>query len=118
MREQLLSYDDPECWRPVGEYLVSSHGRVANLKGDILNPDVHWQGYLRIKTTKKPRKNLRIHLLVAEAFLGPRPPGYIVDHLDEDKTHNCPINMEYVTIAENNRRYRERKAMRYDKAAA
>lgn len=116
MREQLLSIDDPECWRPVGEYWVSSHGRVANPDGDILKPDRHWKGYRRIKT--RERKNVPVHKLVVMAFIGPIPEGFTVDHLDENKEHNAPINLEVVTNAENTRRYHQRKrAKQYDCAA-
>lgn len=46
-----------------------------------------------------------IHSLIAEAFLGPRPEGYDIDHIDGDKSNNHPSNLEYVTHKENMRRY-------------
>ncbi len=46
-----------------------------------------------------------IHSLVAEAFLGPRPKGYDIDHISGDKTDNRLCNLEYVTHKENIRRY-------------
>lgn len=111
MREQLLSINDPECWRPVGEHLVSSHGRIANSDGKILKPDRHYKGYLRVKD-RRVNKNKLVHALVAEAFLGPKPWLHTVDHLDEDKSHNAPINLEYVTNEENTRRYHARKKLK------
>ena len=41
------------------------------------------------------------HILVAEAFIGPRPKGYVIDHIDENKQNNRPINLRYVTSSYN-----------------
>ena len=46
-----------------------------------------------------------IHRLVAEAHLGPRPKGYEINHIDEDKQNNVLSNLEYVTHTENMRKY-------------
>lgn len=113
MREQLLSIHDPECWRPIGDYLVSSHGRVANERGRILKPQEH-KGYRRVYLRDK---KVRIHVLVAKAFIGDPDPNHVVDHLDTDKSHNCPVNLEWVTHAENMRRHYQRKRVNHDCAA-
>lgn len=42
-----------------------------------------------------------VHVLVAEAFLGQKPNGYQVDHIDNDKSHNYITNLRYVTPKEN-----------------
>jgi len=42
-----------------------------------------------------------VHKLVAEAFLGPRPKGYVVNHKNCDKQDNRAINLEYVTPSRN-----------------
>lgn len=41
--------------------------------------------------------NFRVHRLVADAFLGPRPPGAVIIHTNEDRTDNRAINLEYGT---------------------
>lgn len=47
------------------------------------------------------RRVYRVHLLVAEAFLGPRPAGLVVLHRDEDNQNNEPGNLKYGTQKEN-----------------
>lgn len=55
-------------------------------------------GYLRVKMNNIHRQ---VHHLVAEATLGPRPEGLVVNHIDGNRTNNRPENLEYITQAEN-----------------
>lgn len=43
----------------------------------------------------------RLHVLVAEAFIGPRPDGLEVHHIDHDRMNPRVDNLEYVTHQEN-----------------
>lgn len=45
----------------------------------------------------------RVHVLVAESFIGPKPPGIDVNHKDGNKQNNCLSNLEYLTRSENHR---------------
>jgi hypothetical protein len=47
------------------------------------------------------RKSYRVHVLVAEAWHGPRPAGMVVMHMDEDFRNNKPSNLQYGTQKEN-----------------
>jgi hypothetical protein len=38
---------------------------------------------------------------VAEAFIGPCPPGLVVNHRDGNRQNNCVQNLEYCTYSEN-----------------
>ena len=105
-----------EVWKPVvgyvGQYEVSNMGNVRSVDridnygrhktGKMLKPIVHRDGYLQVALSKycKPKRK-GIHNLVMEAFIGVRPQGYEVNHIDEDKTNNKLENLEYVTHQQN-----------------
>lgn len=99
-----------EVWRPVvgfeGRYEVSDAGRVAGLcrGGRVLSQFVDACGYYRLglyKTSGR-RVNKRVHTLVAEAFIGPRPrPDAVARHLDGDSLNNIPANLAWGTVSEN-----------------
>jgi hypothetical protein len=50
---------------------------------------------------KRKTKTLYLHTLVAETFLGLRPDGMVIDHIDGEKNNNASTNLRYTTVAEN-----------------
>lgn len=56
--------------------------------------------YLQVGCTER-NGAVPVHEIVAYAFLGPRPEGLVIDHIDRDKKHNEASNLRYVTISEN-----------------
>lgn len=46
-------------------------------------------------------RSRKVATLVAEAFIGPRPPGTVVRHDDGDHTNDAASNLIYGTVAEN-----------------
>ena len=97
-----------EAWSeiPELEYSVSDEGRIASRRNGgwkILKPWRNSEGYTFIHLTHKPpRKQVRVHLLVAQAFLPDRPtPRHEINHKDGDKTNNRADNLEWVTHSEN-----------------
>lgn len=109
-----------EEWRPVvgyeTAYEISNQGRLRSLdrtvlrsdgmtqpmRGALLKPRTHRQGYLVATLFRQNvRRNVLVHILVAEAFIGPRPPGMDVCHANDVKTDNRPENLRYDTRSAN-----------------
>ena len=87
------------------QYLVSSLGRVYSLITNIYLSPVLDDGYLLvgIKTNdKRKTKTKRIHILVLETFVGPRPDKYVARHFpNQVKTDNRLCNLSWGTCGQN-----------------
>jgi hypothetical protein len=100
-----------EVWKQVGNgiYEVSNLSRVRRAqagpgtrKNHVLKQSIASMGYPVVTfCVNGKRKIVYVHSLVAEAFIGERPEGYMVNHKDGIKTNNLPENLEYVTRQEN-----------------
>jgi len=96
-----------ERWRFClgGYYEVSNYGSVRRLKpgpatwvGRVVKQLTTPDGYKYVDVTMSgERKHEYVHILVAEAFVGPRSVGKEVNHADLDKENNHYKNLEYVT---------------------
>jgi hypothetical protein len=102
-----------EIWLPVvgyeGFYEVSSEGQVRSLprqgtRGRVLKPSRSRWGYMNIGLRKDGANRTRAaHMVVGEAFLGPRPAGLETRHLDGNPANNAAANLQYGTKSENAR---------------
>lgn len=91
-------------------YWASSEGVVATFDGSNFNPVItvpgpgYWNEYLGCDVVG-PRGGIRTelqHVLIAKAFHGkPDNPDVVVNHIDGNKHHNWPNNLEWVTRGEN-----------------
>jgi len=103
-----------ESWRPVAgwpEYEVSSEGRLRSLfcsggrrrrAPRVLVGGRDKDGYRKVVLCfSNVRRCERICCLVAEAFLGPRPDGMVIRHLDGVNNHDAAANLAYGTQQEN-----------------
>ena len=94
-----------ETWKPVvgfeRQYEVSSLGRVySRLSEKILKP--RNAAYLSFSLRRDGRSHsIYLHHLVAEAFIGPRPGGQEIRHLNGDQYDNCAVNIGYGTHSQN-----------------
>jgi hypothetical protein len=61
-------------------------------------------GYMRQVVN---RQKIRVHDLIARAFLGSKPDNYDVDHINGNRADNRPSNLRYVTRSENLRGYQK-----------
>lgn len=120
-----MAEDTSERWLPVvgyeGLYEVSSHGRVwscdrisytrtgvaKHLKGRMRALSSSDHRYVTVGLSRddaRRSKTHRVHILVATAFLGPRPsPGHEVCHDDGNGLNNHVSNLRWDTKAANNR---------------
>lgn len=90
----------------ISNYLVSDLGRVKGPNGRVLKPSLHKRTrryVLRPWIRGHGRKNVRVASLVAEGFLGSRPPNTEINHKDGNALNNVLQNLEYVTHSENMR---------------
>lgn len=96
-----------EIWRNItidgilyDNYQISSLGRFKNYKGVIMeNYKPHHSGYIYVRVDYK---KYSLHHLVASTFIDNPHSKPVVNHIDGNKTNNSVINLEWVTIAENN----------------
>ncbi len=59
-------------------------------------------GYLSVTAKKNGRRRtITLHILITDAYLGPRPAGLETRHLDGDKMNNDIGNLSYGTHQEN-----------------
>jgi len=95
-----------ERWKKVKNfpYWISDKGRVRNAEGRVLRPMSNHASddYLYVDLRDRGRRRYgRIHILVAEAFLGPMPwDKDLIHHKDFDRTNNVWQNLEYLTFQE------------------
>lgn len=102
-----------EQWKPVPSqpcFTVSTMGRIRGSKGKLLNPKPKKIGYVMVPRRHNGKFSyFYVHRMIAETFLGPCPPGCLVDHVNEARTDNRLQNLQYVTHRENiARRFRRR----------
>ncbi len=100
-----------ECWRPWrdGTYEVSDLGRVRRAKpgistyvGRIVVPCDGATGYPTMQLVSDGKsKRVYLHHVVAEVFIGERPNGMVINHIDRDRKNAAAINLEYVSQLEN-----------------
>lgn len=88
-------------------YFATEDGRIWSTKTDKFLK--HWiqagydcvnfyDGHKMIKKT--------VHSLIADTFIGKRPHGMCIGHLDGNKNNNHLTNIRYVTYSENNGSHR------------
>jgi hypothetical protein len=96
--------DEAEEWRPVDgweEYSVSNYGRARGPRS-LLSLRAR-SGYPQIILSRKGRKKIgaSVHRLVAAAFIGPIPPGLVVNHINGIRSDNRVSNLEIITQGQN-----------------
>lgn len=112
-----------EVWKDIkgyeGLYQVSNFGNVKSLSRSKKNhskmqhiPEklksyrVDPQGYLMLDLYKNNKqKTVRVHRLVAEAFVPNDDAKETVNHIDGDKSNNIASNLEWASFKEQNNHF-------------
>ena len=106
-----------ESWLDVigyeGLYRISNSGKVKTLHpgkkryGSILKHGVNSKGYAMVVLCNNGnKKNVELHRLVATAFINNANNKPAVNHIDGNPLNNHVSNLEWCTIAENNKHAR------------
>lgn len=101
-------YHDGLVWHAVPSmpgYYVSRCGRVVSTRNNrfrVLKLTPNSRGYVRLKLyCDTGRIHRTVHSLVMETFVGPRPVGQVIRHLDGDRANNTISNLAYGTDQDN-----------------
>lgn len=83
-----------------GLYEVSDTGRIRKVDGTEVGLYKNHDGYLMAKLSK-PRKEVRVHRVVAEAFIANPDRLPFVNHIDCVRHNNNASNLEWCTQWQN-----------------
>lgn len=82
------------------EYIVDSHGTIYNAtKGRRITQKTDRDGYKLVHLGSK-NQNLKVHRLVAEAFIPNPDKKLTVDHINRDRLDNRVENLRWATSKE------------------
>lgn len=98
--------ENNEIWKPIpgfeSHYEASNFGNIRNSRGKLRKAYVNNKGYhcIDLSVSNTRTKHL-VHRLVATTFIVNTGELPEVNHIDEDKSNNAVINLEWVTRSAN-----------------
>jgi hypothetical protein len=89
-------------------YEINENGEVRNIKtGRILKQQINRGGYYQIDLSYN--KGLKVHRLLAQAFIPNIENNPYVDHIDRNPLNNILSNLRWVSYQENKRNSNKQK---------
>lgn len=86
-------------------YSFNEDGTILNKDGSIKTPSYNRKGYQKSNFYVNGRGETHlIHKLFAFLYLGEKPKGMEIDHINNNRADNRPCNLRYVTKSENNKK--------------
>lgn len=96
-----------EIWKDIkgyeGYYQISNNGCIKSSKTNkIMSSTKDTKGYYKITLSKNGKcKTLRVHRIIAEAFVDKIEGKDFINHIDGDRGNNLINNLEWVSKSEN-----------------
>jgi hypothetical protein len=88
------------------DYFITKDGKILSSRKNIIRKEtIHTNGYIYYQINKK---SYVAHRLVYKTYIGKIKKGYVIDHINGNKTDNRLDNLEMVTSKENTKRWAER----------
>lgn len=85
--------------RSVSRVVFCKNGTNKTVRGRVLKQTPSTKGYLRVSF--KEGVKTYVHHIIMLTFVGPRPEGMYINHIDGNKTNNSVSNLEYCTPTAN-----------------
>jgi hypothetical protein len=104
--------------RTVDRVCRTHKGGSYKREGKLLKPTINNCGYYHVNlwsNEKNKGQNLRVHILVAMAFLNHEPCGMkvVVDHIDSNKLNNRVDNLQLTTQRANSSKSLRKTSSKY-----
>ena len=100
-----------EIWKEteISGYFISNFGRLKGRSGKILKQRINHEGYYSLCLMPNGKngkaKGIKIHILVAKAFIDNPDNKPIAHHKNHIKTENTRENLSWATYSENTTAY-------------
>lgn len=89
-------------WPTDPRYLAGDDGSIVGPRGWPLTPWITDGGYQQVQVSRDAQhRGVTVHIIVCEAWHGPRPDGMEVAHANGDRLDCRPVNLSWKTRADN-----------------
>ncbi len=86
-------------------YFIDEEGVIYNKDGSKKSLKTNKKGYLFTNFCYDGKQHCHLaHTVVANAYLGTKPEGYEVDHINNIRSDNRVCNLQYLSKSDNNRK--------------